>query len=532
MNIDERILQEEDRHYQKIRELEDILRMYESSVRENLLYTDRIVNQAAMNEINPDRIISYEESRQISNPYEKQIKETKESIKQENDLFEKRMAILSQQKEEIEKQNREVMIARERERQQREIELIELQQKINKIENEKLEIEERLATISTETFLESFYSKLVAERYPEEYQRFKQSKEQVRNLPKNTTALLDVKEKFNRLSEELKLYKEVLPIYENFYQKFEEMKREYQQSRSTKNASPVSSQPTLDQQEVISRFDKPRLEGLLINISDTLKQNVSQYIKNHSKMMYVKSIDIKNIYQEGNFIIVNAKDNLGHPIERRFTTEEFSKLFMQNPTELIQNEASQPVQEPQQETTINDSTVNIESIINRVKGQYPNVIMIEANGAFEYEGQYRVNVRNSNGVFTSVIIDKTTYDQLKEYFKHHPQAISTNISKFKPTEKPVQHEQEITSEKDKLINDVISAMINAGEFKDSGIDISKKMSDIEYAKRQLSTKSIDELKWALSVYTPKQISDDEMHIPSEGYYINEYGEIERPSRTM
>lgn len=432
--------------------------------------------------------------------------------------------IVSQAKVMVVQANEDRKAIAERERQQREIELINLQQEIIKMENEKLEIEKRIKQISSET-LGSYYSKQVSEKYPEEYQRYQQHKDQVKKYSSSQTSISDIKARFSKVSEELQLYKEALPIYENFYQRFEEIKREHQQQRTApiqeskpmSASSTISSQSTVEQQsnEVISQIDKPQLQSLPINISDTLKQNISQYIKKQSKMVYVKSIDINNIYQEGNFIIVNAKDNLGHSIERRFTTEEFFRLFIQQSTELKQNETPQPVQEPQQEslqeTTIPESTIretNIESIINQVKGQYPDVIMIDANGTFEYEGQYRVNVTNNNGTRTSIVINKETYDQLEEYFKQHPQAISTHISKFKPIEKTVQQEQEMTPEKDKLINDIISAMLNAGEFQNSGMDISQKMDDIEYAKRNLATKSIEELQWALSVYTPQQ---EEIH---------------------
>lgn len=46
-------------------------------------------------------------------------------------------------------------------------------------------------------------------------------------------------------------------------------------------SSTISSQSTVEQQsnEVISQIDKPQLQSLPINISDTLKQNISQYIK-------------------------------------------------------------------------------------------------------------------------------------------------------------------------------------------------------------------------------------------------------------
>lgn len=47
-------------------------------------------------------------------------------------------------------------------------------------------------------------------------------------------------------------------------------------------------------------------------------------------------------------------------------------------------------------------------------------------------------------------------------------------------------------------------MLNAGEFHDFGLDISQKMRDIEYAKKKLESKSMEELEWALSVYSPQQ----------------------------
>ena len=110
----------------------------------------------------------------------------------------------------------------ERERQQREIELINLQQEIIKMENEKLEIEKRIKQISSET-LGSYYSKQVSEKYPEEYQRYQQHKDQVKKYSSSQTSISDIKARFSKVSEELQLYKEALPVYESFYQRFEEM---------------------------------------------------------------------------------------------------------------------------------------------------------------------------------------------------------------------------------------------------------------------------------------------------------------------
>ena len=231
MDIDEKIRLEEDRYYEKIKELNDILKMYHNNARENAAYVDRNVNQAASFGIDPDRIISYEESRQYSNPYAKQIEKIKADIEKENELHEKNMADLRRQKQEIDQQRMEDELARERERQQREIELINLQQEINRIENERLEIEKRLRTISMET-LGSYFSKQIAERYPEEYQQFQQSKEQVRNLLRNANQISDLKERFSKVSDDLKLYQEALSVYESYYQRYQEMVKERQQQRA------------------------------------------------------------------------------------------------------------------------------------------------------------------------------------------------------------------------------------------------------------------------------------------------------------
>lgn len=233
MDIDEEIRLEANRHYRKIKELKDILDMYNNNARENTAYVDRNVDQAASYGIEPDRIVSYDESRRHTNPYAAQIEKIEADIKEENELHERNSADLRRKKQEIEQQRMEDELARERKRHQREIELIRLQQEINRIENEILEIEERLRTISMET-LGSYFSKQIAERYPEEYQRFQQSKEQVRKHRRDVRQTSDLKERFSRVSADLKLYQDALPVYESYYQRYQEMSKESQQQRAGK----------------------------------------------------------------------------------------------------------------------------------------------------------------------------------------------------------------------------------------------------------------------------------------------------------
>ena len=433
--------------------------------------------------------------------------------------------IVSQAKVMIVQANEEKNAIAERERQQREIELINLQQEIIKMENEKLEIEKRIKEISRET-LGSYFSKQVSEKYPEEYQRFQQHNDQVKNYSRNQTSISDIKARFNKISEELQLYKEALPVYESFYQRFEEMKRAHQQLANERQQSQLmnTSMSTDNVQisepqdnKTVPQVEQAEYQNHDLNISNELIQKITQHLKNQNRNIYVKSIDIDRIYQDGKYIVVDAKDNFGHSIERKFTEEDFSKLFMQQSTELKQNETPQPVQEtPQeglQETTINEPTikeVNVESIINQIKGQYPDVTMIEANGVFEYNGQYRANVVNSNGTRTSIPIDKESYDLLEGYFNNTPRNISLHISstQTKKGDQPEQ-DQSMTPEKQELINDIISSMLDAGEFHDSELNISQKIDDIEYVKQNLSTKSVEELQEILSTYGP--LEDEETY---------------------
>lgn len=130
--------------------------------------------------------------------------------------------------------NEEQNAIAERERQQKEIELINLQQEINKMENERLEIEKRLKTISSET-LGVYFSKQISEKYPEEYQKFQQNKEQVRSYSSKATQISDLKERFNKAAEDLKFYQGMLPVYESYYQRFEEIKKQRQQQGTNEN---------------------------------------------------------------------------------------------------------------------------------------------------------------------------------------------------------------------------------------------------------------------------------------------------------
>ena len=188
--------------------------------------------------------------------------------------------------------------------------------------------------------------------------------------------------------------------------------------------------------------------------------------------------------------------------------EQISQKVVSIPTN--KERENQQTQVVQQEPVINKSVtpeVNIESIIYQIKENYPDVIAIEANGAHEYEGQYKVNVTNFNGMHTSIDVSKDVYDNLKNYFKKNPSTISTHINKPKEERiQPVveQSPEPLTPEKKELVTKILTLMINNGDFHDSGIDIGKKTFDIERAKENLKGRTMKDLQFILSTYTQPQ----------------------------
>lgn len=121
-----------------------------------------------------------------------------------------------------EKQMVEPVTSNEKESLQKEIEILNLKQQINLIENERLELEKRIKTISSET-LGSYFSTQIEEQYPNEYSRYMEAKNLVRNHRNSSTSIEDIKEKLTKVNEELNFYKSVLPMYETFYQRFEQV---------------------------------------------------------------------------------------------------------------------------------------------------------------------------------------------------------------------------------------------------------------------------------------------------------------------
>ena len=244
------------------------------------------------------------------------------------------------------------------------------------MENERLEIEKRIKTISSET-LGSYFSKQVSQRYPEEYQKFQEHRDQVRNYSSNATTISDLKARFTKVSEDLQFYKGVLPVYENYYQRFEEMKKEYHQQRTTSsqeqqpisNSEPfVREPPTQNQQQIVSEnktsgLSQPNFNGL----SDDVKRKIIEQMQLRGQGDVIIS-GIDNIYQEGNYIVVDAKQSNGRFIGAEFTIDDFNKIINQ-PLQPVVEHSQQQVSQEESEKILQEQQKQMkDQVINQIMG--------------------------------------------------------------------------------------------------------------------------------------------------------------------
>lgn len=543
MDIEEKIKSEYNRHYEKIRQLNDILKMYNASVRDNAALVERNVNQAAAYGIDPDRIVSYEEARQYENPYAKQIEEIKSAIESENELHERNISALTIEKQEIEQKRVEAELAREKERQQRAIELISLQQEINRMENERLEIEKRLRTISSET-LGAYVSKQISERYPDEYQKFQQNREQVRSYSSRVTQISDIREKFNKVAEDLKFYKDMLPAYESYYQRFEAVKNERHQQR----VSEIEQKRIYD---LIHSAENNRLNGnrSLYTAWDLGDKIIPSEYQGMSYEQVESLLNQKAAEKKARQAAQATRDELiGRAIRKDLMVPmdyNLSSTQIKNLSGQFASYSNEELQEfisgaKKQETIaeiqphlsehaapqpIQQQSIS-ESQISEIKGQPTSNY-----GKFQQSLINFIENKSPNFGKVSEIISvsgypDSIYETRFESGEIHPVTITPDEEKLiekqsqnrgssrNETTQPIQQHTILGSstikegmqaeEKSRLINDIIESMLKAGEFHDSELDISQKMRDIEHTKETLSSKSMEELEWALSFYNPQQ----------------------------
>ena len=145
--------------------------------------------------------------------------------------------------------------------------------------------------------------------------------------------------------------------------------------------------------------------GNLTNLSDNIKKRIIQQMEARGEVI-ISGID--NIYQEGKYIVVDAKDNQGRFIGAEFTLDDFSKLVNQQETE-------QSLQEQQKQM------------------------------------------------------------------------------------------------KDKMVNQIMGAMNNAGEFSFGDISMDERKSIMQNVRNKLNNKSMDELQILLSTYQEQNVQEEIIH---------------------
>ena len=185
--------------------------------------------------------------------------------------------------------------------------------------------------------------------------------------------------------------------------------------------------------------------GNLENLSDDVKQRIIKQMESRGEVI-ISSID--NIYQEGNYIVVDAKDNQGRFTGTEFTLDDFTKLVNQPSTIAKTEEISQ-----QQTDNMIKPPVQEQSIQQPIQDQ--------------------------------------------------PQQISQDKS-----EKILQEQQK--QMKDQIISQIMAGMNNAGELSFGDISIGERMNIMQNVQNKLNAKSIDELQMLLSTYQEQNIQEETM----------------------
>ena len=409
---------------------------------------------------------------------------------------------------EMQERKVETPIHTEAERQQKEIELLTLQQEINKVENEKIEIEKRIKQISSEA-LGSFFTEQVSEKYPTEYQTFKQQEEQVRNHRSSYAQITDLKEKFNEVSQELQFYRGVLPVYESFYQRFEQMKTERKQAQ-------VSEKEQERIYNLIHKAENERLQRSrsLYTAWDLGNKTIPQEYQGMTYEQVEALLNQKEAEKKARQEAKATRDELiGKAIRKDLNVPEdyhLSQIQIQNLSQQFAGYSDDELREfisgvKKQETapevkqetsapSYSDFEKDLISFIEKKNsnlGKVSEIISVTGYPDSTYE------VRFDDGNIHQITITQEEKNSIRNQVQPTPEVKTEEVQQ---TTTP----NEQTQQRDKLISDILGAMLNAGEFHNSGLDISQKMSDMEYAKSKLQTKSLEELEYILSVYTPQQ----------------------------
>jgi len=191
--------------------------------------------------------------------------------------------------------------------------------------------------------------------------------------------------------------------------------------------------------------------GNLENLPDDAKRRIMERMEAMQQGGIIIS-KIDNVYQEGNTIVVDAKDNQGRFTGAEFTVDDFAKLVNNPPQEQLSS----------------------------LTGQFDDSKEHAQDSPEQDEDQLQPKQLD------------TQEQKLQETLVEQEKSLAPEADTSIETDDP--------SIKRETINQIVSKMLDAGEFQNYGLDINQKMRDIEYAKKKLQDKTLEELQILLSTY--------------------------------
>lgn len=155
----------------------------------------------------------------------------------------------------------------------------------------------------------------------------------------------------------------------------------------------IREQLQQDQEEIKQKLEWPKQQpneptmtftSDLANLSDDVKQRIVQQMESRGEVIIS---GINNIYQEGNYIVVDAKDNQGRFTGAEFTLEDFTKLVNQPPTKTKVEEFSQTAQ-VQQQQPIGSINNEIQQSVQEQQKQMKDQVIDQIMGAMNKSGEF------------------------------------------------------------------------------------------------------------------------------------------------
>ena len=130
-----------------------------------------------------------------------------------------------------------------------------------------------------------------------------------------------------------------------------------------------------------------------------------------------------------------------------------------------------------------DITLNGKKIIDGLLQQFPDITSIDPNNPNclrTVDGKYILNVTNNYIATLGIPISKEDFLTLVDYFEIHPERIRFNDIKM-PKQQEIKNDesQEDLIRKKQVINEIVVAMMNNGEFPETNMDVDKRLWDMQ-----------------------------------------------------